>query len=403
MLEGRDILAFTYADWRASWSTPQQIMSRLAPANRVLFVDQPRSFLYNLKPPDPQGAGQWEGPRMQEAAENLFVLHPPHCFLPTGSLPYAAGRAALRVNGRLMARIVARAMRRLNMQRPVLWNFSPMHGDAALTLPAALRIYDICDEWGSYVPHAAGRRLLAWIEGRLIQGADLVFTGTGNMAEARAGLHPELHVVHHGADFEHFARAALPETEIPEDIAGLPQPVIGSVGVLDPQRFDTEMILHMARAWPEWSIALVGPPRADMNLDRLREQPNVYLLGNKPLSALPGYLKGMRVALIPYQVNDATRGIYPLKLQEYLAAGLPVVSAALPAVLPYQDVVEVASSPADFVQHVHQSLEDRDPGRRQARQEVARRNSWEARVREKSDHVIRLLARTEAEQGSETP
>ncbi|MBI2432603.1 MAG: hypothetical protein HYV26_07020 [Candidatus Hydrogenedentes bacterium] len=265
-LQGYDILAFTYADWHASWSTPQQLMSRLAPQNRILFVDQPRSFLYGLKPPDPQGAGVWQGLRLQEVRPNLFVYHPPHCFLPVGRLPLSLAKATLRLNGRRLARLVGKQMRKLGIHRPILWNFSPLHGKAVPHLPRRLTLYDICDEWASYVPDRSGKEVLAWIEEALTRQADLVFVGSENMLQKRAGLNPEMHVVYHAADFVHFSRAASPNTAVPQDLAGLPRPVIGAIGVLDAQRFDVELVAAPPQARPAWSFALVGPARPGLDL-----------------------------------------------------------------------------------------------------------------------------------------
>ncbi|HNT89526.1 MAG TPA: glycosyltransferase, partial [Candidatus Hydrogenedentes bacterium] len=126
----------------------------------------------------------------------------------------------------------------------------------------------------------------------------------------------------------------------------------------------------------------------------LKNVANVHLLGNRPIEALPAYLKGMDVTLIPYKTNEATRYIYPLKLQEYLAAGKPVVSAALPAVVQYRDVVYIAESHPAFLDRIEDALAERDPARIGARQAVARANSWERRIEEKSVHVLRVLERT---------
>ena len=390
-LEGHDIIAFTYADWHASWSTPQQVMSRLAPQNRVLFVDQPRSFLYWLKSRDPQGAGVWEGERLKEVQENLFAYHAPHVFAPVGRIPLALAKASLRVNGLIAARFVMKQMQHLNMKSPILWNFSPLHGKAVSHIPRALTIYDICDEWVNYIDNPSGRQVVRWVEDELTRTAGLVFIGTENGKKLREGMNPEVHVVHHAADYAHFATAALPETKAPEDIAALPKPVVGSVGVMDPARFDVDRIVYIAEARPDWSVALVGPARADMDLTRLKSCPNVYLFGNRDIAELPAYIKGMDVALIPYKVNEATRNIYPLKLQEYLATGKPVVSSAMPAVAPYGEVVAIAETHEACVAEIEAALRKDSPEKRAARQAVARANSWERRVEEKSAHILRLL------------
>jgi glycosyltransferase involved in cell wall biosynthesis len=136
---------------------------------------------------------------------------------------------------------------------------------------------------------------------------------------------------------------------------------------------------------------LVGPARAGMDLTRLESCANVYLLGNKDVAELPAYIKGMDVTLIPYRVNEATRNIYPLKLQEYLATGKPVVSSPMPAVLPYGGVVYIGEGPEDWAGLVVRALREDNPERRAARQAVARENSWDRRVEEKAGHVLRLL------------
>ena len=392
MIEGYDIIIYTFADWRATWSTPQQIAARLAPANRVLYVDVPRSMFYSLRPKDPQGAGEWPGERLQEVQRNLWVYHPPHVFTPVGFLPYGLARQGLRINGRLLVALVRRQLDRLHLDQPILWNFSPLHGKAVGGLPHRFTIHDVCDEWANYVRRTSGKRLLRWIDEELCRQADLVFTGTESARQLRIALNPETHVVHHAADYEHFAKAVLSETRVPEVLARLPKPVIGSVGVIDPARFDVDLIVHLSRERPDWSIVLIGPARADMDLSPLRALRNVHLLGHRPIAELPSYLKGIDVALIPYKVNEATRDIYPLKLHEYLAAGRPVVCSAMPALMPYAGVVAVAASHGAFVRFVEDALQNTDARQVAVRQAVARANSWEQRIEEKSAHIQRLLA-----------
>jgi len=389
-LSGRDVVALSYSDWNASWSTPQQLMSRLVPGCRVLYVDQPRSFLYRLKPGDPMGAGAWSGPALQAVGERFWVYHPPLVFLPIGGLPLPVARWCMRFNGWLLGRLISRAMAQLGFQDAILWNFSPLHGTAVPHIPHALHLYDIADVWTNYLKRATDRALIDEVEVQLCRAADLVLPSTDAIAAMRQGLHPDMPVVPHGADFAHFAEAGAPGP-IPPELAALPRPIIGSVGVIDPDRFDVELIEYLSQARPEWSIVLVGPPRADMDLSRLQQLPNVYLTGNKAIAELPHYLRGMDVTLVPYRVNDATRSIYPLKLQEYLSTGKPVVSSAMPSIVPFGAVVAIAGSHAEFVQRIEACLAEDSAERRAARQAVARENSWDHRVEEKSAHILRVM------------
>ena len=378
-----DIIVFSYSDWRASWSTPQQLMSRIAGDHRVLFIDQPRSFLYGLKPRDPQGAGTWEGPRLQEVQRNLWVYHPPAIFLPTGGLPFPIARFNLKINGRILARQIRAAAATLGFRDAVLWDFSPLHAGAVAHVPHGLHLYDIADDWINYVKNMDGRALITWAEIYLCQHADLVLPSTENIQKKWLAFNKNSHVVPHAADFAHFSTAADENTVVPDDIVALPRPIIGSVGVIDPDRFDVELIEHLSAARPGWSIVLVGPPRADMDLGRIQKLPNVYLTGNRSIADLPKYLKGMDVTLVPYRLNEATKNIYPLKLQEYLATGKPVVSSAMPSIVPFEGPVKIARTHGEFVEKIEAALAEDDAATRAARQQIARENSWESRVAQK--------------------
>ena len=178
----------------------------------------------------------------------------------------------------------------------------------------------------------------------LTRRADLVITTAENLRASRAVLNPHTYHVANAADVAHFGRALDPTLPLPADIAAIPQPRIGVIGVHD-ERLDVEAIEAIALADPAWQVVLVGPVReGDVDEARLRALPNVHLLGDKPLAELPAYLKALDVALIPYKLNELTRNIFPLKLFEYLAGGVPVVSAALPELAPYAGMVALGGA-----------------------------------------------------------
>ena len=169
------------------------------------------------------------------------------------------------------------------------------------------------------------------------------------------------------------------------------------IGVHD-ERLDEEAIEAIALADPAWQVVLVGPVReGDVDEARLRALPNVHLLGGKALAELPAYLKALDVALIPYKLNELSRNIFPLKLFEYLAGGVPVVSAALPELAPYADMVALAARPQDYPALVSRALADlAGPGAAAARDErtrLAADNTWDGRVEVISGLVEDMLER----------
>src|SRR5206468_9422728 len=132
--------------------------------------------------------------------------------------------------------------------------------------------------------------------------------------------------VRHGVDVDHFSRALDPSTEVPAEMRGLPGPVIGFFGLLA-DWVDVPLVAALAASRPEWSFVLVGKAASDVGA--LQRLPNVRLLGRKPYAELPRYCKGFDAAVLPFKVNTLTLRANPLKIREYLAAGLPVVATPL--------------------------------------------------------------------------
>jgi hypothetical protein len=133
---------------------------------------------------------------------------------------------------------------------------------------------------------------------------------------------------------------------------------------------------------------LIGHPLTDVS--RLGELPNVHLLGRRPHHQLPAYCKGMSVALIPHRLNDLTVHMNPIKLREYLSAGLPVVSVALPEVQPYARYCRIARDYDQFERCVEDALRTDSPQARRERSDAMRSETWDRRVAEIGTEVIRV-------------
>ena len=180
----------------------------------------------------------------------------------------------------------------------------------------------------------------------LTQRADLVITTSENLRRSREQLNPHTHTVLNAADVEIFNRALDPDLPLPADLAAIPAPRMGVVGLHD-SRLDVDALEAIATADPSWQVVLIGPVKSgQVDEQRLRRLPNVHLLGEKPRPELPAYLKGMACALIPYKANELTRNIFPLKLFEYLAAGVPVVAGGLPELQSFSGTIAIRRQPS---------------------------------------------------------
>ncbi len=215
----------------------------------------------------------------------------------------------------------------LGIEAPVLWFYTPMMLPVARHLEASAVVYDCMDELANF--HFAPPELLG-LEDELLDRADVVFTGGYSLYEAKRERHPRVHAFPSSVDREHFAQARSPGTE-PSDQTALGQPRFGYFGVID-ERLDLSLISQLADARPDWSIVMVGPV-VKISPEDLPRRANIHWLGGRSYDALPAYLRGWDVALMPFAMNEATRFISPTKTPEYLSAGRPVVST------PVRDVV----------------------------------------------------------------
>lgn len=396
-LEGHDLVCISVMDWDHPFqSSRHHLMRELAGRNRVLFVDASTNPIaawkgraegrYRRKLEAWRGQGN---PRMVES--NLWVWTPPPV-LPMGQVkPRALFEPLYRLNQLTLRQGLRRATRRLGMTRPILWiSFDVLTSEGAIgALDERLLVYHCTDEITALPgisPHA-GR-----IERRLLARADLTFTSSPALHAGKAPLARACVLVPNGVDFELFNQAVHPQTPVPEDVARLPKPLIGFFGNLE-ERFDAELWRWLAEARPEWSFVAIGPiaPSRQAEIASIR-LPNCHFLGLRPRSELPGYLKAFDVATIPFVYSEQTRHIYPLKANEYLAAGKPVVMTDFAPLADLEGMAVAASDRYAFLAALDQAVlpSVRDTV---ARIQRAQAHSWQARSQQMEAELLAALAK----------
>jgi glycosyltransferase involved in cell wall biosynthesis len=376
-LRDRDIVCVGFADWDTDlWTNQHHLMSRLARENRVLFVE-------SLGLRQPQLAGRdlarvWRRLRRglgpPRSADGLHVISP--LVLPFHR--YAIVRA---LNRRLLPWLVGRAARRLGLQKPILWAYVPQAEVLIAPLKPALVIYHCVDDIAAQerIDTASFRAA----EERFAARADLVLASAPALARRLRGISSNVMEAPNVADTELFSRALQAGTS-DAAVASLPAPRIVFTGAIVSIKLDFPLITELARLRPSWSFALVGPigpgdPHTDVS--QLAAEPNVHLLGPRSYRELPEVLRSADAGLIPYARNDLTASIFPMKVYEYLAAGLPVVATPLPAL---EGVADVATAPdaAGLATLLDEALAADSPERRAERSHRAASHSWDRRLEE---------------------
>ncbi len=381
MIEGRNIVCFA-SNWFYDPTSKHHLMRLLSRRNHVLWVNYHASRRPRLTGAD---AGRIlakvrqfaEGPR--QVTDRITVLSPL-------VVPLPGNRTAAALNRRILTRQIRSALGDLP-DRPVqVWSFAPDVDYMCGLLGEELLIYYCVDDFAAFSDYDAAETLAA--EERLGRRADLLITTSQALLEAKRHLNQNVRLVTHGVDYQHFARAGSAELSVPPDLAELPRPILGFWGLIQ-DWLDLELLASTARARPDWSIALLGEVATDVSA--ISGLPNVHLLGRRPYSQLPAYAKGFDVGLIPFRINTLTRAVNPIKLREYLAAGLPVVSTPLPEVQRYRGLVSIGSGAAEFVRSCDHALQTNSAEQSVARQDAMLVETWDAKLREIEEPALACL------------
>jgi glycosyltransferase involved in cell wall biosynthesis len=377
-LAGRDILCFSH-DWTGDPLSKTHLMRLLARDNRVLWVNSIGYRTPSLGSKADLGR-LWK--KLHAAREPLTEVEPNLWVLNPLAVPAYGLGAARGFNRWWLRRQVRGAMRKLGFRRPINWVFNPAAAILAGRLGEEVLIYQCVDEYSAFTGVTA--RAILDLEADLLRKADLVVVSADKLYETKSRHNPRTVVVRHGVDFHHFRKALDPATVVPPEVANLPKPVIGFFGLIA-DWVDVELMAEVAKQYPHGSLVVLGKATTDVSV--LKALPNVHLLGRKPYADLPAYCKGFQVALNPFRINELTLAANPLKVREYLAAGLPVVATNIPEVA-VLGTCRVADTPADFLRQVDEAL--KNPGPRADISETVRAAGWDARLREIEGHLAAL-------------
>ncbi len=371
-LRGRDIVCFSH-DWTGDPLSKTHLMRVLARENRILWVNALPNRIPTAASKDVSRIAKklksFAEP-VREVEKNIFVLNPL-------VIPAYSSERLVALNRKMLVRQIRRSMRRLGFENAVNMIFNPAAGLIAGHLGESELIYYCVDEYTAFTGVAPG---LKEIEEDLFRRADVVIVSAEKLLESKAQFNSRTHLIRHGTDWNHFRKAVDSKLDLPSDVAELPRPIIGFHGLIA-DWVDIELIKKIALHFSEGSVVLVGKTTLDAEekVKTLDGVSNIHRLGRKPYSELPAYCAAFDVAINPFEINELTLAANPLKVREYLAAGLPVVSTDIPEVHVLADVF-VGVSHTDFIEKIEYALANPKP--RAEVSDAIETESWEAKVDE---------------------
>lgn len=407
MLTGRDIIYISSIEWNFLWQQNQEIAVRLARAgNRVLYIENT-----GVRAPGLGDAGRvfarlksWGGKLgsrgTREVAPNVFVCSPI-------VLPPFGSRARRFINNRLLLPLVRRSAESLQFRDPLIWTYLPTDTARELIrLFKGLRgevVYYCLADFPQLSPDP---KQVERSEQALVEASHVVFANCTTLVNRLGQWTSNIHLFPPGVDLSAFPQqhsgnskyeADIGE-EVNEEIRALPKPVIGYIGGLH-KHVDFHLIAEMAALRPDWSWVFVGPFQAPV--ETLQAHANIHLLGTKPHHLLVRYLRSFDVCIVPYLKTPYTETVVPVKINEYLAVGKPVVSTDLPTVCEFNErhqiLITTSNESSSFLMGIEEALRiPNDSATMVRRREVAALLDWPVMVAQMSDLVEASAARKNA-------
>lgn len=369
---GRDLIYLAPHRWDTVMQRSQQLTAALAARHTVLYVEPVAHSIVGRvrRLVQRHHGGPWRS-RLTRRGERLWT------YTPQPLLPLSMDvRGVNQLAHALAARPLNSVLAGLGFRAPLLIVGWPLAGDWVGRLGEGSVVYDCMDDFPAFPQAPRRRRLLAASERELAARAALITVTSVQLARKwRAGGH-DVEIIPNAVS-DGFLDA-ITAARMPADVAEIPRPILLYVGVLN-QWLDTAVLAQVACSRPDWSLVFVGPVESDVGA--LRRLPNVHLLGPRAHTTLPGYLAAADAGMIPFKISPLTTAVNPVKLYEYFAAGLPVISSALPEVHVHDAVCYIASEHATFLQAAERALAEppNDP-RRGRRRAIARVNTWGQRA-----------------------
>jgi teichuronic acid biosynthesis glycosyltransferase TuaH len=393
MIYSKNIVCVSNTTWEGFYTkSTVQILSLLGKRNKVLFVEYPFTFKDLVS--TMLGKGRAPVSRMLGSAKRLIAVKTSfdttvhHLVIPP-LLPVEfikiepLYKLLLKLNTLIYARSVRRALRKLEMHEPVCINaYNAIYGkNMAGKLNEKLNLFYCYDgpNTSRYGPRAtdADQSFAELVDGVIVTSEFL--------ASSMKEFNQEIHVVKNGVDFGIFKR------DVKTGLNNIgKRKKVGYIGSLD-QRFDIDTIEYSIQQLPKYDFEFVGELMNKTIEQRLSVYKNVKFISPVKPNEVPGLLHKCDVGLIPYICNEYTKNIYPLKINEYLSVGVPVVLTSFAELPEFNEIVSFASGKKDFCNAIVREIENDSLESIKKRIQFAEKNSWENRAELFEDIIDRLL------------
>jgi len=276
--------------------------------------------------------------------------------------------------------ILKHYLNELEFTDPVIWITLPLQTPVIGKFDERMVVYDCMDNYAAfYLPGSRQAKLMTQLEKKLIGKADIIFCTSSSLYKRIKSDHEKTYLIRNAVS-EAFLNPEISYSP-PDDFPSTIGPIIGFVGTIN-RWIDLDAILEIANKRRNWTIVMIGP--IHIKIPPIGNVKNLYFLGEKSYGDIPRYLTRIDVGIIPFKLNDLTINVNPVKLYEYFAFGIPVVSSFLPEVALYEDLCYLVGTPDMWIEKVEQAIAEKFCLNANElidkRKKIASENTWHNRI-----------------------
>lgn len=332
------VICLSPVSWDALFQRHQHLMTLFSRRDKVVYVDPFTSLGDTI-------LGSVSKRPVRLINPNLAVVSSLHLITASRS-HWIMKMAMVSLADRLEA-----LLGRLGWKGPrLLWLARPEGFSMAGRLGEELCVYDCVDEHWAFSPGREDRaRVIDLMEMNTLKKADLVIATSSRLKSKIALVNPRVREIGNGVDLKVFTPRTAAERR-----RGTTR-TAGFVGAMY-EWVDLGLVAVMARAFPRVSFMMVGPVREAMDREVVSVPENLCFTGPVPYASVPDLMRAFDIGLVPFRVNDLTRAADPIKIYEYLACGLPVVSTAITEAGKFNNLVRVGKTLGHFEDELARTL-----------------------------------------------
>lgn len=347
--------------------------------HRVLYVNSCLDRITSLKNGNKEAVAKRKQVIKNKAIDlerinpNLWVLTPDCLIESIQFLPTSIFKIFNQINNKRFAKAIKKGIQKLSFSNYILFNDSDMFRSFHLKelLQPAKYIYYTRDNLMT-VPY--WRKHGETMEKELMQKADLVVGNSPYLIAEAKKYNANSFFIGQGCDVTSFMQNDIAK---PEDLKALEGTIVGYTGLLSSRRLDIDLLTFLAEKEKDIHFVLIGPEENCFKSSKLHQLSNVHFLGNKSPEELPNYIQHFDICINPQIINELTEANYPRKIDEYLAAGKPIVATKTPTMEIFKEVVYLAKEKENFLSALKTAKSENSIEKIIQRQKTALNHTWE--------------------------